>query len=68
MWKNTTVTIYTTNGDGNCLFRAIKLGLTHSHEAHHLIRNNIINIINYLLDTNQAQNIENIVNMGRVGV
>jgi len=51
--KNTTVTIYTTNGDGNCLFRAISLGLTHSQEAHHLTRNNIIK---NLLDTSQSQN------------
>jgi len=63
--QNTTVTIYKTDGDGNCLFRAISLGLTQSQDSHKLIRNYVIN---HLMDTAQSDNVDDIANMGRDGV
>ena len=63
--QNTIVTVHRTDGDGNCLFRALSLGLTQSQDAHNLIRNYVIN---HLLDTTQPEDIEHIANMGRDGV
>ena len=66
---NVEVAIFPTAGGGNCLFRAIRLGLANSQHSHGLIRNHVIN---YLLDnTNEntnAQEVEDIANMGRDGV
>ena len=63
--QRTSVTIYKTDGDGNCLFRAISLGLTQSQDSHQLIRNYVIN---HLMDTTQSDNVDDIANMGRDGV
>ena len=39
----TTVTVHTVEGDGNCLFRALSLAITGSEEQHDIIRNYIVN-------------------------
>jgi len=66
---NVEVIVFSTAGDGNCLFRAISLGLTNFQHSHQLIRNHVIN---YLLDnTNEktsVEEVEDIANMGRDGV
>ena len=63
------VVVFRTAGDGNCLFRAISLGLTNSQHSHQLIRNHVIN---FLLDnTNEntsRHEVKDIANMGRDGV
>jgi len=63
------VVVFRTAGDGNCLFRAISLGLTNSQHSHQLIRNHVINfLLDNTNDNTSRQEVEDIANMGRDGV
>ena len=53
--QTTTVTVHRIIGDGNCLFRAISLGLTGSQDHHNIICDKITD---HMLHDTIRQNIE----------